>query len=102
MDWYRADQLETRSISPKPLSEIAQLRIIYTVSPMPLADYPELQKLSRRAKNQLAEELWQAANADAPVTAAQRRTLDSRWADYKSGKTPSVPYAEFKRLLNSK
>ena len=76
--------------------------MIYTVISMPLADYPALQKLPRRAKNQLAEELWQAANADAPVSAAHRHTLDSRWADYKSGKTPSVPYAEFKRRLASK
>jgi len=69
---------------------------------MPLADYPELQKLSRRAKNQLAEELWQAANADAPVTAAQRRTLDSRWADYKSGKTQAISLTELKRRLAAK
>ena len=84
------------------LTGVAPDRIIHIVAPMPLADYPALQKLSRRAKNQLAEELWQAANADAPVSAAHRRTLDSRWADYKSGKMPSVPYAEFKRRLTSK
>lgn len=66
---------------------------------MPLADYPALQKLSRRAKNQLAEELWQAANADAPVSAAHRRTLDSRWADYKSGKTKAISLTELKRRL---
>lgn len=69
---------------------------------MPLADYPDLQKLSRRAKNQLAEELWQAANADAPVSAAHRRTLDSRWADYKSGKTKAISLAELNHRLAAK
>ncbi|MFA6285834.1 MAG: addiction module protein [Opitutaceae bacterium] len=69
---------------------------------MPLVDFPELQKLSRRAKNQLAEELWQAANANAPVSAAHRRTLDSRWADYKSGKTKAVSLTELKRRLDTK
>ncbi len=69
---------------------------------MPLADYPDLQKLSRRAKNQLAEELWQAANADAPVSAAHRRTLDSRWADYKSGKTKAISLAELNQRLAAK
>ena len=69
---------------------------------MPLVDFPELQKLSRRAKNQLAEELWQAANTDAPVSTVHRRTLDSRWADYKSGKTKAINLTELKRRLTAK
>lgn len=69
---------------------------------MPLADYPALQKLSRRAKNQLAEELWHAANIDAPVSASQRRTLDSRWDDYTSGKTKAISLTELERRLAAK
>lgn len=70
---------------------------------MPLADYPELQKLPRHEQFALADELIQAGIAKrAPLTAEQKETLDGRWADYQAGKTERVGYAEFKRRLREK
>ena len=67
---------------------------------MPLADYPELQKLPRREQLALADELIQAGMTKrAPLSAAQKKTLDSRWADYKAGKTQAISWAEMKKRL---
>jgi putative addiction module component (TIGR02574 family) len=70
---------------------------------MPLADYPELQKLPRHEQFALADELIQAGIAKrAPLTAEQKETLDGRWADYQAGKTKPISLTELERRLDSR
>jgi putative addiction module component (TIGR02574 family) len=67
---------------------------------MTLASFPELQKLPRRQKLRLADELWQAGVSDKmPVTLAQKRLLDARWAAYRSGKCKRLSMAELERRV---
>ena len=70
---------------------------------MALAQFPELQKLPKRQKLELAEDLWCAAVDDtAPVSGKQRALLDSRWKAYRSGKTERISLEELERRLASK
>lgn len=70
---------------------------------MPLAQYPELQKLPKRQKLKLAEELWCAAVDDAaPVGANHRAILDSRWKAYRAGKAKRITLEELERRLAPK
>jgi putative addiction module component (TIGR02574 family) len=67
---------------------------------MTLAQFPELQKLPKRRKLELAEELWRNAVDDrAPVSVADRALLDSRWKDYRSGKLARISLAELERRV---
>ena len=67
---------------------------------MPLADYPELQKPPRRERLAPADELIQAGMTKrTPLSAAQKKTLDSRWADCKAGKTKPISWTEMKKRL---
>ena len=70
---------------------------------MTLASFPELQKLPRRQKLRLADELWQAGVSDKmPVTLAQKRLLDVRWAAYRSGKSKRLSLAELERRVSQR
>jgi putative addiction module component (TIGR02574 family) len=70
---------------------------------MKLANYPELMKLPKSEKLKLADELWLAGISDAmPVPAEQARTLDARWASYRTGKTKRISMAELERRLKKK
>jgi putative addiction module component (TIGR02574 family) len=70
---------------------------------MALAQFPELQKLPKRRKLELAEELWCAAIDDrAPVSAKHRALLDSRWRAYQSGSVERISLDELERRLARK
>jgi putative addiction module component (TIGR02574 family) len=67
---------------------------------MMLAKYPDLQKLPRKRKFELAEELWLSGVSDRqPVSAQHKQTIDSRWADYKAGKIKRITREELNRRL---
>ncbi|MEO5958259.1 MAG: addiction module protein [Opitutaceae bacterium] len=67
---------------------------------MTLADFPELKKLPKKHRQQLADELWQSSVDDSsPVGSVQRRLLDARWRAYQSGKTKRISLAELERRL---
>ena len=67
---------------------------------MTLTSYPELMKLPGRQKLALADALWQAGVSDsAPVPAKQKKLLDSRWAEYRAGKTKRIGLDELERRL---
>ncbi|MDO8544011.1 MAG: addiction module protein [Opitutaceae bacterium] len=70
---------------------------------MTLASFPELQKLPKRQRFQLAEELWLSGVSDSlPVTAAQKKRLDTRWAAYRSGTAKRITLGELERRLSRK
>ncbi len=67
---------------------------------MTLAQFPALQKLRKRQKFRLAEELWRAAVDDAlPVSAEDRTLLDSRWKAYRAGKVERITLGELERRV---
>jgi putative addiction module component (TIGR02574 family) len=67
---------------------------------MALARFPELQKLPKRQKLKLAEELWREAVDDtASVSAADRALLDSRWNAYRAGKVERISLEELERRV---
>lgn len=68
---------------------------------MTLASFPELKKLPTQQKLKLADELWQAGVSDSmPVSAAQKKMLDTRWTAYQSGELKRVSIAELERRLD--
>ncbi len=70
---------------------------------MTLASFPALQKLPNRQKLELADALWRAGISDAtPVTAEQRKELDRRWADFRTGKAKAISLAELERRLDAR
>lgn len=70
---------------------------------MALARFPELQKLPKRQKLRLAEELWCAAVDDrAPVSSEHRAILDSRWKAFRAGKSKRISMDELERRLSRK
>lgn len=67
---------------------------------MSLASFPQLQKLPKKQRLKLAEELWVSGiDDDVPVSPADRRLLDNRWRDYESGKLKRITLAELERRL---
>ena len=67
---------------------------------MTLADFPALQKLPKKQRSQLADELWLSSIDDAsPISPAHRRMLDDRWRAYQAGKTKRITLAELERRL---
>jgi putative addiction module component (TIGR02574 family) len=70
---------------------------------MALARFPELQKLPKRQKLKLAEELWcEAVDDTASVSAADRVLLDSRWKAYRAGKVERISLEELERRVARK
>ncbi len=69
---------------------------------MTLASFPALQKLPNRQKLELADALWQAGiSDDTPVAPRQKKELDRRWADLRSGKAKTMSLAELERRLDA-
>ena len=67
---------------------------------MTLSSFPELKRLPRRQKLALADELWKAGVSDSmPVTARQKKILDSRWASYRDGKSERISIQELESRL---
>jgi hypothetical protein len=68
---------------------------------MPLAQYPELQKLTKNQKQMLADELWISAVDDSKMLRAEeQRLVDSRWDDYLAGKTKRISLAELENRVS--
>jgi putative addiction module component (TIGR02574 family) len=58
--------------------------------------YKDLMKLTPRKRMMLADELWASAtDLDAPPTEQQKRVIQQRWDNYKSGKTEMLALKEF-------
>jgi len=67
---------------------------------MPLADFPELTKLSKRQRMKLAEELWfSGADDSLPVSPAHKEILNERWAAYQAGKIRRINLSELEQRL---
>jgi putative addiction module component (TIGR02574 family) len=65
---------------------------------MDLSQFPELKKLPRKQKLQLADELWKSGVGEAtPVTREQKKLLASRWSDYRAGKIKRIGLSELER-----
>lgn len=70
---------------------------------MTLASFPELKKLPARQRFELAEELWLSGIDDSlPVSPAQKKLLDARWAAYQSGAAKRITLAELERRVSRK
>jgi putative addiction module component (TIGR02574 family) len=68
-----------------------------------LEKFPELKKLPKRQRFQLAEELWLSGiNDSLPVSSAQKKLLDTRWAAYKSGAAKRIALVELERRVSRK
>ena len=67
---------------------------------MTLASFPELKKLPKSQRFKLAEELWLSGiNDSLPVSSAQKKLLDTRWAAYRAGGAKRIALAELERRL---
>jgi putative addiction module component (TIGR02574 family) len=67
---------------------------------MTLAQFPQLQKLTRNQKLKLAEELWLAAVDDSkPMSAQHRRLVDGRWTAYRAGMVKRISMAELEARI---
>jgi len=67
---------------------------------MTLAQFPQLQKLTKSQKLKLAEELWLSAVDDSkPISAEHRRLVDSRWRVYRAGKVKRISMAELEARI---
>lgn len=65
---------------------------------MTLANFPELQQLSRAARLKIAAELWDSAASDSlPVPASHKTLLSARRAAYTRGEMQTLTMAELKR-----
>jgi putative addiction module component (TIGR02574 family) len=70
---------------------------------MTLAAFPDLKKLPKRQRLELAEELWLSGIDDSsPVSPAQKKLLDARWAAYRSGTVKRITLAELERRVSLK
>jgi hypothetical protein len=67
---------------------------------MTLANFPDLQRLSRPARLKIAAELWDSAVSDSlPVPACHRTLLRDRRAAYNRGEATTLTMAELKRSI---
>lgn len=67
---------------------------------MTLARFPELKKLSPRARLKIAEELWDsAADDNLPVPATHKKLIRQRRNAYRRGELKTLTMAELKRAL---
>jgi putative addiction module component (TIGR02574 family) len=70
---------------------------------MTLGRFPELQKLPKRERLKLAEELWfSSADDSLPVTPSDKKLLDERWKAYQEGRAKRISLAELERRLRRK
>ena len=69
---------------------------------MSLAEIPQLAKLSTEEKLQLVEDLWDSIAAspqDLPVSEAEQRLLEERWAAHRQNPDTALTLEEFKQQL---
>jgi hypothetical protein len=67
---------------------------------MKLAQFPQLQELTRGQKLELAEELWMAALEDTKTLSADhRRLVDERWSKYRAGKVKRLTMNELEQRM---
>jgi len=62
-----------------------------------------LLRLPQRKRLEIAERLWSsvADEASLPVPEANKRILNQRMADYKSGRSKPIPHAELLRRVRA-
>jgi putative addiction module component (TIGR02574 family) len=72
--------------------------------PEPAGTMASLLRLPKKRKMEIAERLWLSAidERTTPVPAAHKKTVTTRLADYRSGKSVPVPHAELMRKLRAK
>ena len=71
-------------------------------APMSLAEIPQLAKLSTEEKLQLVEDLWDSIAAlpqDLPVSEAEQKLLEERWAAHRQNPATALTLEEFKQQL---
>jgi putative addiction module component (TIGR02574 family) len=63
-----------------------------------------LLRLPKKRKMEIAERLWLSVTDDrtASVSAAHKKVVATRLADYRRGKSVPVPHAELMRKLRAK
>ena len=67
---------------------------------MTLANFPELQRLSRPVRLKIAAELWDSAASDTlSVPRSHKTLLRDRRAAYAKGEMPTVTMTELKRSI---
>lgn len=67
---------------------------------MTLANFPELQRLPRRTRLKIAEELWDsAAGDDLPVPATHKKLIRDRRAAYERGELGTLTMGELKKSI---
>jgi putative addiction module component (TIGR02574 family) len=65
-----------------------------------LAAYPELTRLSKAKRLQLADELWMSGiSDDTPVPQWHQEILDQRWKDYQAGKTKRLTLKQLEQCF---
>lgn len=65
-----------------------------------LAAFPELARLSKARRLQLADELWMSGiSDDTSVPQWHQETLDQRWKDYQAGKTKRLTLKQLEQRL---
>ena len=72
---------------------------------MILADFPQVRALPVRDKLLMVEELWESIGAAAeqiPVSDAEKRELDARWARFENDPSRALTVEQFDGLLKAK
>jgi hypothetical protein len=70
---------------------------------MNLSEFPDLARLPKRKRMQLADELWLSCVDDRSKTAKWHRdTLEERWSDYRSGTAKRISLKELERRLEKR
>ena len=65
-----------------------------------LSAFPELARLSKTRRLQLADELWMCGiSDDTPVPQWHQEVLDQRWKDYQAGKTKRLTLKQLEQRL---
>lgn len=65
-----------------------------------LSAFPELARLSKTRRLQLADELWMSGiSDDTPVPQWHQEVLDQRWKDYQAGKTKRLTLKQLEQRL---
>jgi putative addiction module component (TIGR02574 family) len=70
---------------------------------MSLEHFPELLRLPKRKRMQLADELWLSCMDDrSKMPKWHQTTLDQRWSAYRDGKVKRISLKELERRLGGR
>lgn len=70
---------------------------------MSLADFPDLTRLPKGRRMQLADELWQSCVDDSTqIPRWHQEALQQRWSDYRNGKVKRISLKELERRLGKR